>query len=159
MLLLTVPAWLNWTTWQKLWRKDSHILLIHFPHSGAPLLLTTLQNPFPPRRKIGCVQLLTPQLLCSAFGMSTVWSLSAPRYLPALHPQLQPRHFVLIHAAYSLLPKYLEHHHKASDFLVWVLFAAPFTIVISSVSYPARDPNWIHFCLHLTTYMHLCEQD
>lgn len=71
MLLLALPAWLNMHG-KSCGGKDSHVLLIHFPHSGAPLLLTTPQNPFPPLRKIGCVQLLTLQLLCSVSGVTTV---------------------------------------------------------------------------------------
>lgn len=106
MLLLPVPARLNWSAWQKLWRKDSHVLLIRFPHSGAPLLLTTVQNPFPPWRKIGCVQLLTPQLLCSVFGMSTVWftlCAALPLYPPPT-VTIPQHHLVPVRVAFSFLP-------------------------------------------------------
>lgn len=60
------------SAWQKLWRKDPHVLLIHFPHSGAPLLLTTPQNPFPPVRKIGCVQLQTLQSVYSVWQVNSL---------------------------------------------------------------------------------------
>lgn len=52
---------LKWAA-KRLWGKDFHFLLIHFSHSGAALLLTTLKTHFPPERKMGCVQLPTPQL-------------------------------------------------------------------------------------------------